>query len=57
MCKKIIGEKPPYESTLVTHTYCDDGCKQQVEKEIEDYKKAIGYNAEMLATTKIDIIK
>ena len=56
MCKKIIGEKEPYESTLITHTYCEE-CGAKVEKEIQDYKKAIGYNAELLATTKIDIVR
>ena len=56
VCKKKIGEKPPLESTIETHSYCEE-CKSKVEKEIEEYKiKSIGYNAELLATTKIDLM-
>ena len=56
MCKKKIGEKEPLESKLETHTYCEE-CKLIAEKEIEEYKiKSIGYNAELLATTKIDLM-
>ena len=56
VCKKKIGEKPPLESDLITHTWCEKCGAEEMEK-IRNYKKSIGYTAELLATTKIDLIK
>lgn len=53
-CKKKIGEKPPYESDLETHTWCDK-CKLKVEEEIRNYR--LSPQVELLATTSIDLMR
>ncbi len=54
ICKKEIGKKEPLESTLISHSYCEDCAKKEFKK-ID--KMPIGPTIERLITTRIDIWK